>query len=248
MKGRDQRSYERAQQAFEIPMLVLSVAFLPIVAAPLVADLSPGMQTALEGAAWLIWATFVVEYVVLLYLAPDRGRMVRTHVLDLAIILLPFLRPLRATRVLRLLRAGVGLARGGVAVRRIVTRRGFRGFLGLVVAVIGACGTLAWTFERTADEPQISSLADGLWWALVTATTVGYGDMVPVTPEGRGIAAVMMLIGIALFGVVTANIAAYFVEEDSTDLEDVRAQLARIESMLTARQDQEVADGTPRSR
>ena len=63
----------------------------------------------------------------------------------------------------------------------------------------------------------IDSLGDALWWAITTVTTVGYGDMFPVTPAGRGIAAFLMLSGIALFGVLTANIAAFFVEQDQEE-------------------------------
>lgn len=239
MKGRDEAAYERAQSLFEIPILVLALAFLPIAVAPMVLPLSPEIEAALEAAAWLIWGMFVFEYVVLLYLAPDRRRMVRTHVLDLVIIVLPFLRPLRAARVLRLLRAGSAVGRAGQAVRRLTGRRGFRGFLAVVLGVIVSCGVLVWAFEHNAPEAQITSVADGLWWALVTATTVGYGDMVPVTAEGRGVAVLMMLVGIALLSVVTANIAAFFVEEEEqSELADVREQLVRLERILLAQQEE----------
>jgi voltage-gated potassium channel len=102
----------------------------------------------LEGFGWLIWGAFVMEYLVLLYLAPDKGRMARTHLLDLAIILLPFLRPLRAARVLRLLRAGAGAGRATVAVRRILARPGFAPFMGVVLLVVLSCAALAYAFER----------------------------------------------------------------------------------------------------
>jgi voltage-gated potassium channel len=71
---------------------------------------------------------------------------------------------------------------------------------------------------------------------LVTATTVGYGDVVPVTAEGRGVAVALMLVGVALLSVVTANIAAFFVEEsdaaDRGELVEVRERLERIERLL----------------
>ena len=99
-------------------MLALALAFLPIVVVPLLVELPAASRQALEGAAWLIWAAFVAEYGIKLYLAPDRRHMVRTHVLDLVIIVFPFLRPLRALRALQLLRvahAGAALGRAGVA-------------------------------------------------------------------------------------------------------------------------------------
>ncbi len=87
---------------------------------------------------------------------------------------------------------------------------------------------------------SIDSLGDALWWAVTTVTTVGYGDQFPVTPAGRGIAAFLMLSGIALFGVLTANIAAFFVEQDQEDdpivakIDEVLRRLERLEERLAA--------------
>lgn len=66
----------------------------------------------------------------------------------------------------------------------------------------------------------IENFGDALWWAVSTVSTAGYGDTFPVTPAGRGLAAFLMFAGITLFGVLTANIAAYFVERDEEDDRD----------------------------
>lgn len=96
-------------------------------------------------------------------------------------------------------------------------------------------GLLTWVFERGDPVAEITSPLDGVWWALVTSTTVGYGDMVPVTPEGRGIAVLLMLVGIALLSVVTANIAAFFVEEgESAQVGDVRDEVAALREEIAA--------------
>jgi voltage-gated potassium channel len=221
MQSRDQEAYDRFSRASELPLLVLALLFLPILLAPLVWDVGTSAQLGFEAAAWMIWAAFVFEYGAKLYLAPDRRRMVRTHVLDLVIIVLPFLRPLRALRVLRVAHAGAALGRAGVSARRLLSRRGFSSFILVVLGTIVVSGLVAWAFERSEPAHGIATPFDGVWWALVTATTVGYGDMVPVSPEGRGIAVLLMLVGIALLSVVTANIAAFFVEEG----DDGRAQL-----------------------
>lgn len=231
--GRSATAYERVQQQIEIPMLVLSLAFIPIIAIPVFGNPTDVQRTALEATSWFIWAAFVCEYLVLLYLAPDRRHMVRTHLFDLAIIVLPFLRPLRA---LRILRAGAALGRGTVALRRISNRPGFRAFLAVAGAIIVASAGLVAYFERDAEGANVEGFADALWWALVTSTTVGYGDHFPVSPEGRAIAVVLMMLGIALFSVLTANIAAFFVETGSDDaqvsLVDLDERLARMEQLM----------------
>jgi len=228
VRGRDAEAYRRFEKASELPMLVLALLFIPL----LIAETAGwGSRVAIDTAYFMLSALFAVEYVVKLYLAPDRWRMVRTHVLDLLLIVLPFLRPLRAARVLRLLRVGAAAARAGVAVRRITARRGFRGFLAVVATVICLGGTLLWYLEQDVNE-SLATPIDGIWWAVVTATTVGYGDVFPVTPEGRAIGVAVMVLGIALLSVVTASVAAFFVESDDAGLQDVRDRLDRIERLL----------------
>jgi len=227
-------------------MLVLSLAFVPIIVIPLGGDPTPAVRSGLEAAAWFIWAAFVVEYLTLLYLAPDRRRMVRTYLFDLAIIALPFLRPLRALRILRVLPALAGFGRSLVAVRRVSQRPGFRGFVAIAAVLVVAGGLVVYAFERSEPGSNITSPADALWWAIVTSTTVGYGDHFPQSAAGRGVAVVLMLLGIALFSVVTANIAAYFVEtgdeaDDAVTLEELRDRLERIERSLVG-----LAHSTPK--
>jgi len=89
------------------------------------------------------------------------------------------------------------------------------------------------TAERGASDANITDYADALWWAATTITTVGYGDRFPTTPAGRGIAVVLMVAGIAFFGVLTASVAAYFVEsKESGSLSEIEKRLERIEKRL----------------
>ena len=99
----------------------------------------------------------------------------------------------------------------------------------VVVVFLGAFGVFI--FETDANK-SIGSFGDALWWAVVTATTVGYGDVSPVTVEGRFIAVVLMLTGIGVIGIFTATVASYFFEQDRSEVEEMKQRLAAIESKL----------------
>jgi len=98
--------------------------------------------------------------------------------------------------------------------------------------------------ERGAEDANIVSLQDALWWAASTVTTVGYGDRYPTTGLGRIIAVALMVVGIALLGVVTATVAAFFVsrlqdvqeaeERTEATLSDVLAELREVRTRLDA--------------
>jgi voltage-gated potassium channel len=243
-EARARHGYDRWSKATDVPLLVLAVLFLVVLILPLVADLSRGARTAVTAANIAIWAVFAVDYVARLYLSLDRRRYVRTHVLDLAIVLLPMLRPLRALRVLRVLRvasvAGFAHKRATQTLHARVTVYVLSGALvSMIVAAVAIREA-----ERGSPDTNITSIGDGLWWALSTVTTVGYGDEYPTTQAGRAVALVLMLVGIALLGVVTAAIAAWFVdrlqdvqEEPATDsqqatLQQVMAELREVRALL----------------
>ncbi|TQM19867.1 potassium channel family protein, partial [Microcella putealis] len=142
-----------------------------------------------------------------LLLARPRGRWFVRNIPLLLMVLLPFFRSLyllRLITVLRVLRAATGAAfRGRVAIYVSVSA--------VIIVVIGALGVL--DAEQNAPGALITSFPDAVWWALVTITTVGYGDLYPVTGLGRTIATGMMVAGIALVGSVTATFASWFVEQ-----------------------------------
>ena len=119
-----------------------------------------------------------------------------------------------------------------------------------VISALSAA-TLMYVVERNGDGP-IQTYPDALWWAAATITTVGYGDVSPKTPAGRGIAFLLMLIGISVFGVLTARVAALFVEASDEDhhskkLDDVLARLDRLERELASRPTPEHAPLPPRT-
>jgi voltage-gated potassium channel len=102
-----------------------------------------------------------------------------------------------------------------------------------VAIIVFACAGLVLSFEAHAKGTNIHGFSDALWWAIVTVTTVGYGDRFPVSAGGRGVAVVLMLVGIGLIGVLTATVASYFVEQKADeDTADLNERLDRMEAML----------------
>ncbi len=220
------------ENSVEIPMLILSLLILPVVIMPFVEDLSASSRRALNVLGVVIWVAFAVQYLVLLALSDDRWHTIRTHKLDLLLVALPFLRPLRVVRIVRMAQAGAGFTKVARAFRSLTLRPGFITTVSTVTAMILLGGVLVAIAENGQPASTIGSWGDGLWWALVTCTTVGYGDEFPVTGTGRFIAILLMLGGISGLSVITANVAAYFVSADDQDDDTVTDRLDRIESHL----------------
>lgn len=228
----------RMANLLEWVMALLALAIVPTI---ILEDraVDPFWRSVAVATNWFIWSAFVVEYVVRLARAESRKTFVRNSWFDLAIIALspPFAVPeswhgIRVLRVLRLLRALAVTTIGLRHLRTALVRRRFHWLLAVTVTIVllGAAGEFY--FEGRGDG-SIRSFPDSLWWAVVTATTVGYGDLSPVTVEGRLIAAVLMLTGIGVIGIFTANIASMFFEQDAkSELREVEARLLVIEQKL----------------
>jgi voltage-gated potassium channel len=219
---------------------------VPLILLPLLVRLPPTAEAALLALDWFIWAAFALDYAVRLALTPHRWQFIRRQWPDLVIVVVPFLRPLRiarsarALRALRLARLVALLTRINREARRLVVRHRLHyAVLITGVVVLAAAGTVFLVEERGGG--TIDSFGDALWWAATTVTTVGYGDTFPVTPAGRGIAVALMIAGIAFFSLLTANIAAFFVERtpgdnaESTKLDEILQRLDAIEAQLRER-------------
>ena len=98
--------------------------------------------------------------------------------------------------------------------RRFLLRRGLLYSLAISMLILFVGGFGFWALD-----PRVHSLADGLWLAFTTAATVGYGDMVPSTHASRAFAVVVVLLGLAVLSLVTASVAALFVQKDVHDEE-----------------------------
>jgi voltage-gated potassium channel len=235
-------AFARYRELTQLPMLLLAVALIPLLLAPVLFDLAGSARSTLTTVDWFIWAAFAADYLVGLALAPNRRRYIRTEWPNLLLVVLPFLRPLRvlrsarAGRLLRLGRVVAALSEVGQETRRLLVRHNLHyALLGTLMLVLG-CATLMYAVEVDSDG-TIKSFPDSLWWAITTIATVGYGDKIPVTPAGRGIAAFLMIVGIALFGVVTANLAAFVLERDVATEPAPDVQRAGHDELITMLQD-----------
>ena len=130
-------------------------------------------------------------------------------------------RVLRLLRLLRLVRAFAGIYRAGLHLHALAKHKGFAWLLVAWLGVMVVCSAWLFVAERGLNK-AIESPFDALWWGVGTLTTAGYGDVYPVTTEGRLAAMVLMLLGIGLFGAITAYITSYVL---STDLRRVEARV-----------------------
>jgi voltage-gated potassium channel len=224
----------------EVPMLVLSFAWIVLLIVDLVWGLSPMLQTANN----VIWIIFILEFAFRFTIAPYKWRFLKKNWLTAISLLAPGLRLLRiarlaqllrltrVTRGLRLLRIVSSVNRGMRALGRAMSRRGF-GYvvlLTILVVLLGAAGMLA--FENVAEagpNSPIRTYGDALWWTAMALTTMG-SDYFPVTPEGRILGFLIALYAFAVFGYLTATLATFFIgrDADSADGEvagvgDIRA-------------------------
>jgi voltage-gated potassium channel len=194
------RWVERARRPLDVLAVIFLIDVILLWAFP---DAPPAVLKILNIIVWIVWACFAVDYVARLLLSVRKAKFVRTHKLDLLMVLLPMLRLLRIFLLLRHSLASVSTDRIAGSIVRIV------------IASVFVSAFLMWRAEYNAPGATITTFRDALWWAVVTTTTVGYGDYTPVTPQGRLIATAVMIVGIGLIGTVSATVAAWFVTRHS---------------------------------
>ena len=223
------RAWERAA---EWPLAGAAVVFLGAYAWEVLTNAQGGAKVAAELVIGAVWALFGLDYLVRLVLAPSRGRWFLRHLPDLAIIVLPILRPLRLLRLVTLV--SIMQRSAGTALRGRITLY----TAGSAALLVFTSALAALDAERHEPGSSIQSFGQALWWVLTTISTVGYGDTFPLSTQGRFIAALLMIGGVALAGVVTATLASWIVslveEEENAEQEAAtRAQVAALQQQVS---------------
>lgn len=216
---------DRYEAAVSRPLTVLAFGFLVVYAVPILKpELNPILMRAISFANIVIWIVFAADLLVRIVLERYRFRFILRHPIDILLVALPMLRPLR---VLRIFTAG----------QTLFARR--RGLLKSTQAIVFAAALLVFIgalaeldAERPARGANITKFSDAIWWALTTVTTVGYGDQYPITTTGRLVAGALMLVGISLLGLITATVASWFVAQEKAGEQAASDRLDVIEAKL----------------
>lgn len=186
------------------PLNLAAIAFLVAYALPIAyPSLSAHVKEICTWVIWVTWGMYVVDYVIRFSLAKGKRDFFKKNILDLFVVAFPMLRPLRVLQLLLPLtiynRSGAFVLNGRVAIYAFGAA-----ILAVVIASLAVTNA-----ERGAPGANITNLGDGAWWAITTVTTVGYGDVYPVTVVGRIIATILMVTGMAMLGAVTGTTASW---------------------------------------
>lgn len=230
---------DRVEQVMKWPMSVLGAAWLVIAVVAVTTGVSRSFSLPLAAALFVLWAIAVAEYLVRLVITPDTRGYLRRRWVEPATVVVPALQGGHFVGIEKLsLLAREAQLRTGAVLRHHSLFR-------VLLAAAATLLTGAWLvllLEQHASGSNIRSYPQALWWAVVTVTTVGYGDSYPVTEGARIVALVLMLLGISLIGVLTATIASVFVKEHTDSAKDEQRrhhadlgqQLAEISQRLAA--------------
>jgi len=250
--GDDSPRLARYVARTETPLDLLALATLWIVLVP-PSDFGPSQRAVTF--AWVtriaVSVVYGIDLTIRTALANRRAHYLATHPLMIASVFAP---PVRVIFSIRL-------------VRSVFRRGSLRRFLLAATVLVLEGSIIVYLYERHAAGSDIRTLGESVWWSFVTVTTVGYGDYVPVTPQGRITACFVMGIGLLTLAVITAQVSSSFVSQGRTTdtptppgepadanrtLGELNERLARIESLLgqlalapTARTAGDATDGSP---
>jgi len=216
----------KIEKRIEKSMILLALLIIPVVVVEL--EIVPTNAYLVSCATKIddgIWFAFLLEYLVLVSLYDDKIGYTKRSWLNLVILLLspPLISPpcfasIRSLRALRLFRALISLRilialnRGIKPILDVFVKNSLH-YITLITILLVLFSGIAFCWVEYRDI-SFQGVLQGVWWAITTVTTVGYGDLYPETHTGRILAVAVMSVGIGFVAVLTANIASYFVVKD----------------------------------
>jgi voltage-gated potassium channel len=201
---------DRIERITKYPMALLGVTWLAIAIIILTTDAHGSASKSLVGTLFVVWAILLVEYLVRLVVTPDRRGYLKRRWVEPATVVVP---PLQGWHLVGMEKMSLILHEGELRVEAILKHHSLFRVLIAAALTLFLGAWLVLLFEENAKGSNIHDYPDALWWAIVTVTTVGYGDRFPVSEGGRAVAVVLMLVGIGLIGVLTATVASVFIKE-----------------------------------
>lgn len=194
----------------EVALALLAFLYLAIYAFQVLANPPENLNLTLDLISFGINAVFVFDFTVRFFRSSNRIKFLFINAIELASLLLPFVRSLRIFRVLV----------AASAIQNHMASRQARASLSLTLSIplVVLVSSLAiLDVERDAPGATITNFPLAAWWSIATMATVGDSDLSPVTWEGRIVASALMLLGIGLFGAVAALFAATFINQPNRD-------------------------------
>lgn len=210
-KSARERAVEKWEHYSTLPLALLALVYLGLYAIEVLGDQSQVILFDLILVSDVIWGIFILDFVCRLVMHDNKKLFLKKNVIELIGLILPFFRAFRMFRVV----IAIGfLTRAAKSLQGRINI-----YIGLILPIlIFTCSLGVYEAEHTTHGANITNYGDAIWWAFVTITTIGYGDYYPITFEGRTIAVLLMLSGLALVSVITVSFASWFLDRMNIEL------------------------------